>query len=85
MLRGTLAIPFPTVIPEGIPGHSLGRGFSLLATWGAGRSQAMNFLLGLGHTSGGWTEPQTPRSREQGLGPRSLSLGPLGPREEGQE
>lgn len=53
MSRGILAVPFPTVIPEGIPGPCLGRGFSPLAAWGTGRSQAMNFLLGLGHTSGG--------------------------------
>lgn len=44
----------------------------------------MNFLLGLGHTNGNWTKLGTPRSREQGLGPRSLKsvgLGPLGLRE----
>lgn len=79
MSRETLAVPFPTVIPEGIPGHCLGRGFSPLATWGAGRSQAMNFLLGLGHTSGNWTKFGTPRFREQGLGPNLLSRWDLDP------
>lgn len=79
-----LSRPLPHRHSRGDSRHCLGRGFSPLATWGAGRSQAMNFLLGLGHTNGNWTKLGTPRSREQGLGPRSLKsvgLGPLGLRE----
>lgn len=72
MSRGTLAVPFPTVIPEGIPGPCLGRGFSPLATWGTGRSQAMNFLLGLGHTSGGWGWEGDPEQNPGLLDPENL-------------
>lgn len=46
---GTPAVPFPTVIPEGIPGPRI----FPLATWGVGRSLALNFLQALDGV-GGW-------------------------------